>query len=925
MKSVMNLLKFSLPALIIFLVACNREPQYKIGISQCSRDDWRELMNEEIEREAMLHSDVEVEIRSADDSNEKQIEDIRYFIDNGFDAIVVAPNEANAITSTIKEAYDKGIPVLVFDRNINEHYYNAFQGADNHAIGVAAANYVRNLLDGHGNVMEIMGLGNSTPAIGRHKGFNEQIAEYPDIKVVATGYGDWNATRAAHVADSILSVNKDVDLIYAHNDRMAIAAAEVARKKGLDVKVIGIDAAPETGIKAVADDKIDATFIYPTEGGHLFNTAYNMARKLPYDSITIFPLTSAVDKTNADILLTQNQSLKDETHKVKQLKSMVDVYWERHSSQTILLYAVVAALILLIVVVFLLLRQYWLHKRHQKVLEDNNRLLEEQRDMQRNLNAQLEEATQSKLRFFTNVSHDLRTPITLISDPVEQLAKASNLTDDQKVLARIANKNVKILHRLINQILDFRKYEAGKLQLQYKEIDFAKAAREWLQAFRQLAQKRHIKLDINIADVDMRMAFDPDIMERVVFNLMSNALKFTPDNGHVGFNATIDNGMLIFSISDTGIGINAEEQKHLFEHFFRAERIYAGGSGIGLSLVKAFVELHNGSIRVESESGKGSKFIVEIPIRHVSQNSGDDAYAEENVEARITSDLVNVELDPLETDVEKSDADCPTVLVIDDNSDLLKLMRQTLSSSYNVLAASNGAEGLRLATKYVPDLIICDVMMPVMDGIECLKRLKSELTTSHIPVLMLTACTLDEQRTSTYDSGADGYMAKPFAGDMLLARCRNLIANRRLLLKGNPEVFPMADSIAVNTQQPSPTPAAVNQNGADIDSDFYNRFLDIFKQHISDSDLNVEYLASELGLGRSQFYRKIKALTNFSPVELIRILRMKEARRLLTSTDKTISEIAYEVGFTSPAYFSKCYKDTYGQTPSELRDRLSGN
>ena len=906
-----------LSVVLVSIAACAQEKKYRIGVSQCSSDDWREKMNDEVRREALFHEDALVEIRSAQDSNEKQIVDIRYFIDNDFDLIAVSPNEAAAITPVVKEAFDKGIPVVVFDRDIQGDSYTAQMGTDNVAIGAMAASYANLLLKDGGDIIELYGLPESSPADDRHRGFIERLADYPAMRLAGSGQGNWNYEDALKAADSLLDLYPDTKLIYAHNDRMAIAGREAALRHGMDVKVIGIDAAPGIGIKAVADGVIDATFLYPTDGDRLVSICMAILHGQHFDRHISLPSASAVDKSNADILLLQNQALKAETDRIYKLKSQVDEYWNKHSAQTTLLYVVIVCVILLVGVVFLLLRAFWQNKKHRKVLEENNRLLAEQRDMQVNLNSSLEEATQSKLKFFTSVSHDLRTPITLIADPVQQLADASNLTDDQRMLARIANKNVHIMRRLINQILDFRKIENGLLEPQLQEIDFAASAKEWLQSFRQLARKRHIILGIEVPDESMPLAVDPELIERVVFNLLSNAFKFTPDNGRINFSCVYSPRLLRFMVSDTGIGIRPEYRDKVFERFFQADASRKSGNGIGLSLVKAFVELHGGSISLESEEGKGSCFTVEIPVKHIAEQESSVA------RTLIDANTVNTELDPLENHVADNAEGKPVVLVIEDNSDLLKLLRQTLSADYQVLTAANGADGLRMALKYVPDLVVSDVMMPVMDGLECLRHLKSEVATSHIPVLMLTACALDEQRLAGYENGADGYMPKPFNRDLLLSRCSNLIANRR-------RVFDAAGGIdslpSVPQSKPRSSDSAQSRRltaeGADIDSDFYNRFLEIFNANMGNSELNVEFIAAELGLGRSQFYRKIKALTNYSPVELIRDLRLKHARSMLTTTDRSISEVAYEVGFSSPAYFSKCYREAYGQTPSELREQL---
>lgn len=396
--------------IMLILFSCTDSKIYKIGVSQCSQDDWRMKMNDEINREIMFHEDAIVEIRSADDSNTKQIEDIKYFVDNGFDIIIVSPNEAAALTPIIKEVYEKGVPVVIFDRNINGDTYTARIGVEDEGLGRSAAHYAFHMLGKGAKAIEIFGLKGSTPAEGRHNGFAKEFEDNGGV-LLASVSGNWNKEDAIPVVDSLLRLYPDVDLIYAHNDRMAIGASEVARRMGRDnIRIIGIDAAPNIGIQAVADSIIDATFLYPTEGHRLIQTALAILKGQPYNRETILPVSSAVDLTNADILLLQNETLKEETGKMKLLKAQIDDYWTQHSSQTSLFYASIAIIILLFGVGFLLLRAYWQRSRHQKELMAQNKLLEEEKNKQTQLNEQLQAATQSKLMFFTNVSHDLRTP-----------------------------------------------------------------------------------------------------------------------------------------------------------------------------------------------------------------------------------------------------------------------------------------------------------------------------------------------------------------------------------------------------------------------------------------------------------------------------------------------------------------------------------
>ena len=898
--------------LLALLFGCQETRTYRIGVSQCSSDDWRNKCNDEILREIMLHRDATVEIRSADDSSEKQIADLQYFVDQHFDAIIVAPNEADAITPIVQKIHDQGIPVVVFDRNIHGDTYTAYQGVDNVELGRSAAHYARHLIGGEGQVIEIHGLAGSTPAIERHEGFVEEAARN-GLELIATVYGDWNYEDASVVCDSIFRVHKEVDLIYAHNDRMAIAAADMAKRFGIDVQVIGIDAAPEIGLMAVAEGKIEATFLYPTEGYRLIRTALAILKHEPYQREVILPNTSVVNLSNADILLLQNEFLKEETRKVQLLKSQVDDFLTRHAAQTYLFYLVVVILLLLSGVFFLLLHAYWQRKRYQNELLAQNELLEQQRDKQKALNEQLNRATQSKLNFFTNVSHDLRTPLTLIAEPVDQLAEAHNLTGKQKTLLSIATKNILILKRLINQILDFQKYEHGKLNLHRRELALAPLIKEWAEAFQSLARQRGIRLTVDLQiDDTYSIALDPEKMERIFFNLMSNAFKYSPQNGKILLRCASDTQTLTLTVENTGQGISKADLTHIFDRFYQVDRIHPQGSGIGLSLVKAFVELHGGTIQAESEEGAYARFIVNLPVQHVEEK-----VTQPEEQQPLTATEVEQELSLIRKESSALRPDDPLLLVIDDNEDIRALVSLLMQEEYNVIGAADGKEGVRLAAKYVPDLIICDMMMPVMDGLECCRRIKQEVSTSHIPILMLTACSLDEQRAQGYESGADGYLPKPFNHAVLKARCHNLIENRKrikqLWTQHTPAGLP-------NMETTAPKPATTG----DVENAFYARFLEIVQAEMGNPELSVDQLAATMGLGRSQFYRKIKALTNCSPVELLRSLRLKRARDLLLTTDKSVSEIAYEVGFSAPAYFTRCYRETYNETPTDLREK-TGN
>ena len=893
---------------LILLAGCTQEKAFKIGVSQCSEDDWRRKLNDEIMREVLLHDNIRVEILSADDNSDKQKADLRYFAQNGFDVIIASPNEIDAVTPVLDSIYAAGIPLIIFDRRTNNNNYTAFQGADNTAIGKAAARYIGAICQ-EPRIIELEGNLDTSPAIDRHEGFKSVVEQKPGMTLLASAEAEWTPEGGKRVTDSLLALYPSANIIYAHNDRMAMGAAEARKNAGRDdVKIIGIDATPEIGLKAVIDKVIDATFIYPSGGHQLIKTALAILEGNPYEKNLILPSATAVDATTAEIMLLQNTALKEEANNINELKAHLNVYWERHSAQTTLLYAAAVILLLLAGLIFLMMRNSVNQRKSRKEIEAQNQTLSRQKDEINEMFAQLQQATQSKLTFFTNVSHDLRTPLTLIAEPVAQLQKSPNLTDNERQMADLANKNIKILMRLINQILDFRKYENAKLDLNLSEVNLAAQVRDWTEAFREVAAKQHIKFKVELPQnaADFGIAVDIDKMERVLFNLLANAFKFTPENGVISVTLSKDSDNVIMTVADNGKGIGDDDIKQIFERFFKADKVSAQGSGIGLALTKAFVELHGGTISVISALGKGTTFTVQIPIRHIANEAAQSA------EPKLSTSQVSGELSRISENTEPQSESESTLLVIDDNADICALIKTLLNDKFTVLTASSGSEGIRLATKFVPDVIVCDVMMPGIDGIETCNRLKTEITTSHIPVLMLTACALDEQRIAGFNCGADAYVTKPFNSEVLIAQINSLIENRRRVQ----EAYQKQDFSAPASDASVPALR-------DIDSEFYQKFAEIVGKEMANPNLNVDSIAAALGISRVQMYRKLKALTNYSPTDLVRIMRLQRAATMLKTSRATVAEICFAVGFTSHSYFTKCYHEYFGESPSESQHRTS--
>ena len=855
-------------------------------------------------REAMLSHEVAIEIRSAGDDNQIQCDDIRYFIEKGVDLLVVSPNEADAVTPAVEEAFDAGIPVIVVDRNVNGEKYTAFIGADNEQVGYLQSQYVRSNLRRGQTIIEIKGLTGSTPSIERHNGFIKGL-EGSGIEILASVDAEWRTDVAQEMTDSLLRLYPDVDMIVAQNDPMAKGAHLAASELNLHdrIKLVGVDALPDDGlgVEAIINGDMDASVLYPTGGDIVIQTALKILKHKSFARNTSLDI-ALIENSNAQLMSRLSNEVQHQVSIIETLRQEVDQYWEQHSAQTTLLYASIAFLLVLTIMILILIGYLKQLNVLNSMLNDQKETLEEQSTQLLALNKELEEATHAKLMFFTNVSHDFRTPLTLISDPVERLLVSPNLDDSEKRLAKIADKNVKILLRLVNQILDFRKYENGKATLNLSALNLKECIDRWMESFSLLAVKKHIHLSF-YADQEYEYSntLDGEKTERIFFNLMANAFKFTPENGRVQVRLTKLNiegtSWHQFTISNSGNVISTEYIEHIFERFYQIDTKHSEGSGIGLALVKTFVDMMGGMIEVTSTEKQGTVFTVTLPVTPVSGNLSEPVnLISENVVISELGDVTSGEIHKPESQ--------STILIIDDNPDVRTLVGSLFCDEYTVLEASNGTQGIQSAMYNIPDLIICDVMMPGIDGLECCSRLKSEVNTSHIPILMLTACSLDEQRVSGLNCGADAYLSKPFNSSVLIAQVKSLIENRRKVR----QVF--GDAVTISEENISTT-----------DKEFMVRLKKAIADRIDDSELSVETLGEVFGMSRVQLYRKVKNMTNYTPVEMIRITRLKAAQQILASTDMTVAEVGYKVGFSSPSYFAKCYKEYFGEVPNDTRMR----
>lgn len=898
-----------LMAALALLASCTGgKKRYVIGVSQCSEDVWREKLNQELRVAALYYNNMDLDIASANDDVRLQTDQINRFVDKGVDLLIVAPGQVS-ISPAIDRAYEKGIPVIIFDRRTRSNKYTAYIGADNREIGASMGEYLAGALPKGGRVVELCGLSSSSPAIERAEGFDSVVAVRPSIDIVAKLHADWTEQGGFRAMDSLLrSPHPDFDCLFAHNDRMAMGARRAAQEHGLDLQRIrfcGIDAMPQkgAGLELVKDGTLFASYIYPTRGDEVMRLAMNILEGKSYQREN--RLSSAlVTRDNARVLLMQNDETMRQQDHLATLRSRIDKAADDFNTQRGYLLVLLFFVVLLVVACGLAVRAYVAKARI-------NRQLNASMDQQRQMTEEMERMTQTQLQFFTNVSHELRTPLTLIAGPTDQLLEDDTVQGAHRMMLEMVRRNTRILIQLVGEILDFRKVQNNKAHLHLNRFALQRELATWANDFRAVAARRKITIDVDASEVrqDAVIIADRDKLEHIYFNLMSNALKYTPEGGRITTALSYDGKQYVLSVSDTGKGIEEEALPHLFDRFYQA-RGAVGGTGIGLSLVKAYVDLHHGDIRVESNEGEGTRFFISLPATQPGYDPAkdrearpvaerelvDDSYVPEDINAKEAADRI--------TNAEDFDADRPLVLIIDDNNGMRAYLRSILKDRYNVSEAADGRQGLEKARREVPKLIVCDVMMPVMDGLEFTRQLKEDIATSHIPVVLLTARSLPEQREKGYETGADSYLTKPFSGQVLLSRIDNLLRSRTLLRS----LF-----------SGDKAEAAEEERLCSQDKTFVTRLREIIQQHLADSDFSVERLGEEIGLSRVQLYRKVKVLTGKTPVELLRRARLMKARTMVTTTDRSIAEIAYATGFTSPSYFNKCFKDEFGVSPGGMR------
>ncbi|WP_353719019.1 substrate-binding domain-containing protein [Dyadobacter sp. 676] len=876
---------------------------YVIGFSQCTGDDeWRRAMLDGMERELAFHNNTKLIFKDAHANSAVQVKQIEELLQSGIHLLIVSPNESDPLTPVIEKVFRKGIPVVVVDRRTSSPYYTAYVGGDNYQVGKTVGEYIVTLLRGEGKIIEITGLPRSSPASDRHRGLVDALAGQPGIRRMATLNGQWEKEIAKKQLRETLPRFPDLDLIFAQNEVMAMGAREVCNEVFPDrkIRVIGVDGLPGQfgDIQMVYDGHITATALYPTGGEEAARIAMNILQKQPYQKENLLQ-TAIIDSSNVRMIKMQTDKMISQQNDIERQQARIDEQLEIYQTQRGLLYVMTGLFIVSIILGSVALYSLIENKKINRELNSKNQEILVQRNRIQDIAEKAQEATESKFRFFTNISHEFRTPLTLILGPVEELLKQKNENPAARKNLSLVQKNAKRLLWLVNQLMDFRKIESGKIRVQASGSDIVAFIRELMLPFDQVARKRRIDFRLITTLPSLEVWFDRDMMDKVFFNLLSNAFKFTSDWGRIHIHLSRISDHVVIKVQDNGSGLSETDIAGAFEMFYQGKNSIKG-TGLGLPLSREFVELHQGTIIADGKKDEGATFTVTLPLgtAHLRPEDIADPVADP-VDRSVDWTIAETEERPA-TAVQK---DQPAVLLIEDNEDLLGFMAGLLQNHYQVSTATDGLAGLDQCFETVPDLIVCDVMLPGMDGLQITSTLKADLRTSHIPVILLTARNTPEQQVEGMQARADMYLTKPFSPQFLQESIRSLLANRQLLR-----------SAQIGRGMPD-AEAGLSR----LDKKFLNELRALIVSRLDDPGLTVESLGKELGLSRVQLFRKTKALLGGGANDLILNLRLEKACSLLLNPDLTMAEIADQTGFTSQSYFSTVFKNRFGVSPKDWR------
>jgi signal transduction histidine kinase/DNA-binding response OmpR family regulator len=860
----------------------------------------------EMQRELSFHPGIKLIYKQADDNSELQVKQVRELLAEGIDLLIISPNEARPLTPVVEEVYNKGIPVIVVDRKIASTSYTNYIGADNYEIGRIAGEYVAALLKGKGNVIEVVGLPASSPAIERKRGFQDGISKHPGIRMLQQVHGDWVQQKSEAALDSIGSFLPQADLVFAHNDVMAMGARQACNRAGArNTKIIGVDALPGkgAGLEMVSGKVLNASLLYPTGGTEAIRNAISILNKTTLPKET-FLQTLVVDSTNVRMMQLQTDKILNQQKDIELQQDMIAEQLRVYKSQRTMLYVLGITLGAAVIFAGLLWYSRNLNKQINRKLALQNDEISRQSKQLMEMSAAAAQANEARITFFTNISHEIRTPLTLIIGPLDEMLQHSRMQGGDRQQLLLVRKNASRLLHLVNQLMDFRKLEFSKMQVRASETDLVLFCHEIVEIFQQIARKRGIDCRLVTSERSLPVWMDTGMMDKVLFNLMSNAFKFTPDQGAVLVKLEKRGEDALVQVQDTGIGMSAEVMQHAFDIFYQGDVDNHKGSGLGLALCKELVQLHHGTITANSGKNRGTIFTVSIPLGNQHFEPAELSGSSGREEPQFyTADLLPVADEPGE---QRRQDKRFVILLVEDNPELRSFIKHRLSEDYEVLEAENGQQGLQMAFEYLPDGIICDVMMPVKDGHALLKEIKADVRTAHIPVVLLTARVTPDQQVEGLQNKADAYILKPFDFKILQHTLTSLLANRSHLKEH------FTADIPAGLRSPASRRS---------DLRFVSEFTSIVENNIGNEEFSIEDIYRQMNISKVQLYRKVKALMGTNVNEYILNARLQKARYFLQHQDYSVAEVAYKTGFSSPAYFSTVFRTKLGISPTAFKGK----
>ena len=902
----------------VFTQSCSNNSsakKYTIGFSQCTMvNKFRQTMLKEMERELSFHPEINFIFKDANGFTEKQVEQVQELIDQKVNLLIVSPNEAAPITPIVEKAFASGIKVIIVDRKTISQNYTAFVGASNYEVGINAATFTNAILKGVGNVLEVSDIPGSSADIDRHRGFTDFLKEHTAIKYIAKVYEEGDENPSEEKLTVFLKSDSNIQLIFAQNDRLAFSASKVCKKMGLEkrIKIIGVDGLPgeNGGVDLVEKKVLEATVLYPTGGEEAIRIAVNIAKNLQYKKENRL-MTTIIDSSNVRIMKLQNEKVLAQQEDIDKRQKKIEEQIAITKNQTNIILAVSVTLALALIFGGILFYYLQENKKINKKLELQKEEISAQRNQLIELMSKVKEATDAKFNFFTNISHELRTPLTLIMAPLEDALSSSKLHFTIKNNLEFIQRNSIRLLRLINQLMDFRKVEENKMKLNASENNLMAFVTDIANAFNDIARKKSISYNIVSKVNKLNIWFDTTMLDKVLFNLLSNAFKFTSENGtiNVTINKTPDGSKALIKVDDNGIGMTADDAVHAFELFYQAHTSTFKGTGLGLSLSKELINLHHGDITVTSEKGKGTTFEISLPVgmAHLLPEeilSKDPLLIHTYEDIKIyTTDIEPVGLQKEEEAFKQKEY---SVIIIEDNNDLRAFLNRRLGDNYEIHTAENGEAGLEMAFDIVPDIIVCDIVLPGQNGLQITETLKQDIRTSHIPIILLTAKGSIEEQIEGIKMKADAFIVKPFNLLYLEETIKNLLKNRAVLREHYTNELPTETR---------------SNSSSKIDRKFINEFTAIVENNISNEDFSVDDIGRQIGISRVQLYRKVKALLGYNVNDYILAVRLQKAKYLLLNEELSISEIAFKVGFASQAYFSTVFKSKFGVTPKAFKEK----